>query len=85
MRKLVLLLSLILFSCTCTLASILPRYTTSVNTWGMGALRLTNLTVIYEEPDENSDVIQKIYWDNLKNYNTLDDTTENDAFVAYVP
>ena len=48
-------------------------------------MRLNTVVEIYKEPSISSKVIQKIYWDNLKNYNNLKQYSEDEVFLAYVP
>jgi hypothetical protein len=85
MRKLFFILLSVFFLTQTAFANIMPRYTTSVNYYGIGILRVSNLTKIYEKQDENSDIIQKIYWDNGKNFKTSDGTKPEDTFIAYIP
>ncbi len=85
MKRLFLILFSIFFLTQAGFANVMPRYTTSINHWGMGILRVSNLTKIYEQQDENSDIIQKIYWDNGKNFKALDSTRPEDIFIAYLP
>ncbi len=85
MRKLFFILLSIFFFTQAAFANIMPRYTTSVNYYGIGILRVSNLTKIYEEQNENSDIVQKIYWDNGKNFKTLDGTPPESTFIAYIP
>lgn len=85
MRKLFFTLLSIFFLTQAVFADVMPRYTTSVNHYGIGILRVSNLTKIYEKQDENSDIIQKIYWDNGKNFKTSDGTRPENTFIAYIP
>ena len=71
-----------------TAADFMPTYTNSINHYGIGAAKITNFVTIYEKPDLNSKIVQKIYWNNIGNL-LFDDKkeTENisDVFLIYLP
>lgn len=69
-------------------AEFAPSYTNSVNHWGIGAARITNYITIFEEPDLNSKVLQRIYWNSAGNFLTKDKQNSGnirDIFIAYLP
>ena len=70
-------------SSTQSLADVIPRYTTSIKHTGIGAFNLPNEFNIYSEPNENSQIITQIKW----NENGLieSDIKENEIFVSFVP
>ena len=65
-----------------------PYYTNSVNHYGIGAARVTNFIEIYEKPDLNSKVLQRIYWNNIGNFVVSNKTKmqkPSDIFILYSP
>lgn len=67
-------------------ADFMPSYTNSINHFGIGAVKVTNYITIYEEPDLNSKVLKRIYWNNIENFITdKKEESPNDIFLAYIP
>lgn len=76
------------FCITCAaFADFMPTYTNSINHYGIGAARITNYIVIYEKPDLNSNVTERIYWNNAGNFITenKENRDPNDVFIIYLP
>ncbi len=69
-------------------AEFVPPYTNSISHWGIGAARVTNLITIYKEPDLNSEILERIYWNSAGNFITKNKKNGNniqDIFIAYLP
>ncbi len=68
-------------------ADFMPAYTNSINHFGIGAARVTNYIEIYEKPDLNSGVKERIYWNSAGNYIAEDKNNKNpnDVFIVYMP
>lgn len=68
-------------------ADFIPSYTNSINHFGIGVARVTNYIIVYEKPDLNSKIINRIYWNNIGNFISQNKKNEdpNDVFVAYLP
>lgn len=64
----------------------MPSYTNSINHFGIGAARVTSYITIYKEPDLNSKVVKKIYWNNIENFITdKKEESPKEIFIAYLP
>ena len=74
MKKFLFLVLIMFIFCTLNVAraEFMPAYTNSINHYGIGAAKITNLATIYEEPNLNSKVIQRIYWNDAGNFLTED-------------
>lgn len=83
MKKILLLISFLLFFATSAVADVVPRYSDNIRYSGIGAFNLPNEFHIYEEADESSRIIATVKW----NENGLFDTKlkENELFVSFIP
>lgn len=84
MKKILIFLILLIFQ-PFAFATFAPKSTKAVNHWGIGVLRIANEITIYEQRNEKSPVVQKIYWDNLGNYKTAQKISQQNTFLAFVP
>ncbi len=88
MKKILLFLLLIFAFFTQTaFVDYTPTYTNSINHYGIGAARVTNYIVIYEKPDLNSKITEKIYWNNARNFITKNKNNKSpdEIFIVYLP
>ncbi len=77
---------LILFFTICTgisFADVIPRYSYNIKHPGIGAFNPPKEFTIYEKPNENSNVIKTIKWD--ENGLTNEKIKENDLFIVFLP
>ena len=90
MKKFLFLVLIMFIFCTLNVAraEFMPAYTNSINHYGIGAAKITNLATIYEEPNLNSKVIQRIYWNDAGNFLTEDKKDKenfSNIFLAFAP
>ncbi len=89
MKKIIpLILILLSFLFQQVKADFMPSYTNSVNHYGIGAAKITNFVTIYEKPDINSKILQKIYWNNIGNllFENKENTEKfSDVFLTFLP
>ncbi|MBE7706808.1 MAG: hypothetical protein E7Z91_06170 [Cyanobacteria bacterium SIG30] len=85
MKKFLIILSLIIFSSLSAKADYIPISINSIQHYGIGVMRLNRIVNIYKDKDENSEIIQKIYWDNAQNFNNKLKKSEEKTFVAFFP
>lgn len=83
MKKILLLISFLLFFTTSAIADVIPRYSDNIRHSGIGAFNVPNEFNIYAEPDENSEIIHTIKW----NEKGLIDTNvkEHEIFICFIP
>jgi len=68
--------------------SFTPAYTNSLSHFGIGAARVTNYIAVYEKPDTNSKILQRIYWNNADTVLILNKEGiegASDIFLSYRP
>ena len=84
MKKLILLLGLFFtLSSLASFADVIPYYSKNINYTGIGAFNPPNKMTIYAEPNENSNIVKIINWDETGLENKKD--RENDIFVVFLP
>ncbi len=83
MKKILLLISFLLFFTTSAIADVIPRYSDNIRHSGIGAFNTPNEFNIYAEPDENSQILHTIKW----NEKGLIDTNikEHEIFISFIP
>ncbi len=89
MKKVILTIALFLsffavFAANQSFADVMPRYMTSIAHTGIGAFNAPKEFAVYENPDENSKVLEQITW-GAKGVTSFGNLNENDIFVTYVP
>ncbi len=87
MKKIFLSILLFFLIAGAAFADFIPSYTNSIKHYGIGAAKITNYVTIYEKPDLNSKVIEKIYWNNIGNFlsQNKEENNPNDIFLIYLP
>ena len=87
MKKIILLLInfLLILNLTAPLANadVVPRYSSNIRHTGIGAFNAPNEFIIYSEPNENSEILHTIKW-NEQGIITPD-IKENEIFVSFIP
>ncbi len=85
MKKFLLVFFVLASSFLQAFADYIPQSPDSIKHYGIGVVRINKVINIYQEKDENSEIVQKIYWDNYKNYNNLLKIPEYKTFVVFYP
>jgi len=64
----------------------IPKYNNSINYYGIGAYFAQNSVVIYQEPNEKSQVLVSFAWDNDKIVKTSDSEINIiNSFITFLP
>lgn len=62
-----------------------PRYSNSINHYGIGVYFAPKEFTIYSEPDEKSSVVEQIRWDRLGVAAIDDNLSSRSLFMSFVP
>lgn len=86
MKKLLLIiLGLFLFAGS-VLADVIPTYKNSIKHYGIGTLNMVNNFIVYQKPDETSQILKRIDYSTLHNLAMFNVKTCIDkTLIAYMP
>jgi hypothetical protein len=89
MRKLILLFTLLImlinpFNMAFSFDR-MPKYSNSINVYGIGVYFAPRNFEIYSEPDDKSKLIKYIQWNNLGIIDYNDDLNTKDVFISFLP
>ena len=62
-----------------------PKYSDSSTQYGIGVYFAPKTNDIYPEPEENSEAIERIRWDNSGVHEARDDVNSKQVFIAFEP
>lgn len=87
MKKLILLILFLFFSCSVVLADIVPTTTTSIPHYGFGVLNMKDSFCVYSEPNEYSKVLKKVDFEQEVQYQPILDrhSSLEGTVIVYVP
>lgn len=83
MKKILIILTFLLGLILPVYADVMPYYVNNINANSIGVYQASNQIKIYKEPNENSQLLLNVFWDN-KTYNCPDVSASN-LFAVFLP